>query len=179
MSKIQRWFLLCFILNSVFLDKARCDNTVHCPEVGKIDCAHGYKPEGNETVCCSDLQVYPNFCFFAQEKCRNPSLTVLYLGDCLQTTAVPASDFPITPDSSVTSKPHTSNPSNIVSSVFCANKEQIECNNDLDPVCGTDNTFYQNNCEFVKAICDNHDLGFQDLSACKANRRVRRRPEYV
>jgi len=31
-----------------------------CIKLTSIDCANGYVAEANETVCCSDMNVYPN-----------------------------------------------------------------------------------------------------------------------
>ncbi|XP_053372679.1 agrin-like [Mercenaria mercenaria] len=147
-----------------------------CKQVSTIDCENSYKPEGNETVCCSDLKVYNNLCFFAKQKCKDPSLTVLYPGHCVPVSATPAPDLGNTSDITYndTKDTVTAIPTDPVLDAFCANKDVIVCQDDLDPICGTDNQFYKNNCEFAMARCDNAALSTQALTVCKAALRVRR-----
>ena len=84
-------------------------------------------------------------CFFAKKKCEQPSLTILYPGDCIPTTPMPSNttdDPSVSPEGSST----TEHPDNVdlIHEVFCSNKETFKCRDELDPVCGTDYTFYQN-----------------------------------
>ena len=96
-------------------------------------------------------------CFFAQQKCRDYKLTVLHPGQCIQSTiATPDhttdSQSLSTNDVTVASNPIfmtttatvSGTTSDIIYKVFCANKDQLGCPSGLDPYCGTDNTFYNN-----------------------------------
>ncbi|XP_060607262.1 tomoregulin-2-like [Ruditapes philippinarum] len=162
-----------FVLQLIIFMQSNVDGTAirsdQCKQVAAIDCENSYKPEGNETVCCSDLKVYNNLCYFAQQKCKDPSLTVLYPGHCVQSSPAPGLNNTSTSDNAF------NDTKDIVTNVtpdpilvaFCANKDEIVCHDDLDPVCGTDNKFYRNGCEFALARCDDMALGTQSLDVCK------------
>lgn len=90
-------------------------------------------------------------CFFAKKKCEDPPLTILYPGPCNISTPAPSNHTQTTtwaPDSPTMTT--TLSTADIIHDVFCANKDQFACTTDLDPVCGTDLTFYQN--EYVDWI---------------------------
>lgn len=86
-------------------------------------------------------------CFFAKKKCEDPSLTILYPGDCIFTTPIPSNSTQndtTQPDGGSSTTTHTPHTEDIIHTVFCLNKDQINCTDELDPVCGTDNNFYAN-----------------------------------
>lgn len=83
-------------------------------------------------------------CFFAQEKCKDPSLTVLYPGHCVTSSPAPIVNVTIDNTYNDTKVPVTDIPPDPILAAFCANKHDIVCPDELDPVCGTDNKFYKN-----------------------------------
>ncbi|XP_052803524.1 agrin-like [Mya arenaria] len=161
----------CFILGALYC--CHCAPlAADCDRINALDCNATYKPEGNETVCGSDLNVYPNLCFFAKAKCKDTALNILYTGGCIYTTPIPGN----TTTTTGTVAPvfpvggNVSDPDFIIHEQFCTYKDQINCPDTLDPICGSDHKFYQNDCEFAKAMCNNTSLLVEnDLDLCKNN----------
>ena len=79
-------------------------------------------------------------CFFAQGKCQDPQLEVVHTGQCTLTTSSTENQTVVTTEkvTGSTDDPRT----DIIYSVFCRNRDQIVCDDGLDPVCGSDYTFY-------------------------------------
>ncbi|KAH3701578.1 tomoregulin-2-like [Dreissena polymorpha] len=165
--------LLCSVpLILVWMHQTTCmPLSDQCAQINLIDCNKTYKPEGNESVCCSDMIVYDNLCFFAKAKCVNLSLTILHPGQCISTTVNPVNTTSNSTTAS-TASPTASNstaPDDIIHEQFCLLKDQIHCPDTLDPVCGTNGKFYQNDCEFAKAKCNQSSLGaIADMTICKS-----------
>ena len=81
-------------------------------------------------------------CYFAKAKCGNTDLTILYPGPCVpQTTGAGdvATTAPALPPAN-----NLTDTDSIIQEQFCLYRDQIMCPDTLDPVCGTDAHFYQN-----------------------------------
>ncbi|XP_052242781.1 agrin-like isoform X3 [Dreissena polymorpha] len=149
-----------------------------CLQILKLSCTTG------SAVCGTDGQTYRNDCDLAKAHCLNVNLTKAYDGTCgvstqqtSQTTqastnaaSTSSSSAPTTPPPPTTSTlPPTTTMSvtDILVTVFCQNVDSISCNTGFNVICGSDGTYYPNECELSKESCKQKGLHIMpDASSC-------------
>lgn len=166
--------------------KPTVDPTQLCSDVLGLDCLTDYIAHEEEILCGTDGVTYLNKCFHVQARCKDLTIDKAHDGKCDDDDDVTPSDDVTTKVSSTTnfdkattvSQPSTSEVRMtttlhefVFNEQFCNISINDPCPTILDPVCGTDLKFYQNNCEFHKVKCMDRDIELQPLSNCKDNRR--------
>ncbi|KAL4224017.1 hypothetical protein ACF0H5_017474 [Mactra antiquata] len=65
-----------------------------------------------------------------------------------------------------TARRTTQSNQDILSQVFCSQKQSVTCSKEFSLVCGSNGMFYPNECEFTKAQCDSASLFQMDRQFC-------------
>ncbi|XP_045206892.2 tomoregulin-2-like [Mercenaria mercenaria] len=132
---------------------------------------------GPGVTCGSDGKDYINSCRLAQAMCLNPFITLIGDGRCADIgyTRPSITNRPTTQSNTEITTSHRTSfttlpTSGLTSSdplgVICSTIGNVRCANDIEPVCGSDERTYINNCEFHKEVCQKHDLTVKHIGFC-------------
>ncbi|XP_033758992.1 four-domain proteases inhibitor-like [Pecten maximus] len=156
-----------------------------CVDLLMLDCRNHHASQ-DERICGSDGKTYPNHCYFVHSTCMFEDLVVAGHGQCIVTSEKPSTVMPAV---GTTMMPSTAMPaagtantlmttkvtmqtttvkssSQVIQSVFCQNKDAINCDLTILFVCGSDGHLYPNQCELSKAACDDPSIIKVDISLC-------------
>ncbi|XP_052062656.1 four-domain proteases inhibitor-like [Mytilus californianus] len=174
--------MLWFLMITYYITDFTSSQSDLCSKVLTIDCDGQYVSSKDESVCASDFVTYKTCCHFAQAKCRDGQIVIIYDGPCSKTTDMSNVTFArtcgtfrppveITTTSTATSSIKTTSTldNDPFDQLFCSgiNSGAITCPDTLDPYCGTDGKFYLNKCYFQTARCTNPSLSIQPIGLCK------------
>ncbi|XP_041347355.1 tomoregulin-1-like [Gigantopelta aegis] len=137
-----RFITLCCLV-AVSLGQSRIDLTIVCKYVSILDCSLF----ANHHVCGSNHVTYDNHCLFSKAHCHDRDIHMIHNGTCFTGNS-------------------GSHGSEATYEFFCRNLHYSHCGTDVEIVCGSDATTYNNFCLFEKARCINRKLFIKEYNAC-------------